>query len=286
MRKHWSRGLSMVLAAAMIMGLVPVSVFAGGSGEMMISEHSTDIDNNAGSVVDVADALADVETEKGNLLENEAEMNEDNLTEEMPVESVEGVSANAGEEPANLGAGAIAGTCGDGVTWYYDASSKTLTISGNGEMTDYSSANDQPWRSYWSKIEHIVVKKGVKKIGSHAFGGYSYGSYEKSIELPEGLNHIGNYAFDYVGGRNGGYCEQVRFPSTLKYIGDYAFQRCSMMSGNLILPDGLEYIGSYAFYNCNNLSKVYPMSRTFSFLIFLFSDREFSLGSLISYIEF
>ena len=60
------------------------------------------------------------------------------------------------------------GTTGD-CQWNYDKENKTLTISGNGEMADYSSYKDVPWINYSSKISEIFIKDGVKNIGAYAF---------------------------------------------------------------------------------------------------------------------
>ena len=38
------------------------------------------------------------------------------------------------------------GTCGENLTWTYEEATKTLTISGSGEMTDYDWGT--PWGSY------------------------------------------------------------------------------------------------------------------------------------------
>ena len=51
------------------------------------------------------------------------------------------------------------GTCGDSLTWNFDEERGILTISGNGAMTDYSKAEDQPWHSHASSITQIVLEK-------------------------------------------------------------------------------------------------------------------------------
>ncbi|MEE3363383.1 MAG: hypothetical protein VZR03_01635, partial [Methanomethylophilus sp.] len=38
------------------------------------------------------------------------------------------------------------GSCGDKLTWSYDSSSKLLTITGDGAMTDYEEYG--PWHNY------------------------------------------------------------------------------------------------------------------------------------------
>ena len=63
------------------------------------------------------------------------------------------------------------GTDGSDVTWTYNPDSKTLTISGTGEMVDYANADSQPWKSYRNVIKSIVIGSGVTTIGKNAFNG-------------------------------------------------------------------------------------------------------------------
>ena len=62
------------------------------------------------------------------------------------------------------------GTCGENVTWEFDESTGTLTISGTGEMEDYGgNIGDIPWVLYLDDIEYaniaelITDKKFYKK---------------------------------------------------------------------------------------------------------------------------
>ena len=70
----------------------------------------------------------------------------------------------------------------------------------------------------------------------------------ESIELPDGLEEIGQSAFES--------CEQLsgtlRFPTSLKVIGTDAFSQCRKLEG-IELPDGLERIGHYCFLYCDRL---------------------------------
>ena len=38
------------------------------------------------------------------------------------------------------------GSCGDGVSWSYDAQSATLSISGTGAISDFKDVASVPWR--------------------------------------------------------------------------------------------------------------------------------------------
>ncbi|MBQ9339011.1 MAG: hypothetical protein IJS13_01615 [Paludibacteraceae bacterium] len=39
------------------------------------------------------------------------------------------------------------GSCGDNLNWSYNETTKTLTITGSGAMTDYAAAADRPWHT-------------------------------------------------------------------------------------------------------------------------------------------
>ena len=113
--------------------------------------------------------------------------------------------------------------CGENLTCSYDASTKTLTISGTGDMYDFRQYAETPWYAYYEEIEKIIVGEGVTSVGNHAFEGT----------------------------RN---AAQVTLPTTLKRIGDSAFQGCYVLS--LMLPEGLESIGRYAFMYTENLNEL------------------------------
>ena len=72
----------------------------------------------------------------------------------------------------------------------------------------------------------------------------------KEIEIPEGIEHIGSWAF--CG------CFSLRkiiLPSTLKSIGKYAFENCSSLK-YINLPEGLEEIGEGTFDGCSSLQEI------------------------------
>ena len=71
-------------------------------------------------------------------------------------------SACAAEEVAS-------GTCGKNLTWVLD-SDGTLTISGTGAMTNYTSSSSAPWYSRRTSIKNVVIGDGVTSIGCSAFG--------------------------------------------------------------------------------------------------------------------
>ena len=63
------------------------------------------------------------------------------------------------------GVGALAAS--DELTWSLDKKG-TLTISGKGEMPDYS-GDTPPWEKYRDDINAVVIEKGVTHIGAQCF---------------------------------------------------------------------------------------------------------------------
>lgn len=85
------------------------------------------------------------------------------------------------------------GTCGTGLTWEFDTETYTLKISGNGTMTNYSSAKAVPWNVYAKAIESVILPNEQTTIGAFAF----YGCKNLTSVIYEGENKLtaGSYAF-------------------------------------------------------------------------------------------
>ena len=123
----------------------------------------------------------------------------------------------------------------------------TLTVSGTGEMPEYSDANMPPWYDSADAINRVVVEQGVTSVGALAFYGCEALS---AVSLPSGLTAIGDRAF-----KNCAALPYLRLPSGLTAIGDAAFESCAALDG-ITLPESLRSIGSYAFMRCTSLSSI------------------------------
>ena len=88
------------------------------------------------------------------------------------------------------------GSCGEGLSYYFDEANSTLTISGIGSMDNYShdpsSSEKSPWYSYRSKIEKVIIEQGVTTIGTSAF---FHCVNIKTVIIPNSIERIYNYAF-------------------------------------------------------------------------------------------
>ena len=122
-----------------------------------------------------------------------------------------------------LGAAAQnSGTTGP-LNWNYDASTKTLSITGSGDMPNFDGIN-QPWHAFQTQIETITIGAGVTSVGQNAFIGCTALT---SVTLPDGL----------------------------QTIGIWAFKGCMSLT-NLTLPKSVTSIGWLAFSNCEALKDV------------------------------
>lgn len=137
----------------------------------------------------------------------------------------------------------ITGTTGQ-CKWYYDMR-HTLSISGNGDMGDYTSYAKTPWAIRNAEYNDIYIGPGVTNIGNRAFAYPSLGYVELyNCEL----KRIGEGAF--MGSAIG---EMNLYYATA--IGKEAFAGCKNYKAK---PDEcLEEIGSYAFSDCKDVDLHY-----------------------------
>lgn len=148
------------------------------------------------------------------------------------------------------GAGTVfaqsSGTCGkDGNNLTWTLSGGTLTISGTGDMADYSNTN--PWYDNRSSIKSVVIEAGVTSIGKYAF--YNCDNLT-SMTIPGSVTSIGNYAFNKCSS-----LASVTIPKGVISIGPRAFQNCTSLT-SIALPEGITSISIRTFYQCTSLKSV------------------------------
>ncbi len=136
------------------------------------------------------------------------------------------------------------GTCGDNVTWEFDSSTGTLTISGLGEMFDAH----YPWKAYYhTLIKKVIIEDGVTSIGTYAFS--SCADLQEVI-LGESIENIGYLAF-----ADCNELTKIIIPDSVTSIGDQAFYECTGLE-EVILGESIENIGHFAFALCDGLTKI------------------------------
>ena len=147
-----------------------------------------------------------------------------------------GLSANAEQS----------GTCGPELRWHL-TDDGVLTISGKGEMYNYSYSNGAPWR--WSRydIKRIIIGDDITTIGGSAF---EYCSSLTSVTIPNSVTEIDDGAFEKCSALT-----SVTIPNSVTTIGGFAFRGCSALT-SVTIPNSVTTIGEYAFSGCSSLTSV------------------------------
>lgn len=182
--------------------------------------------------------------------------------------------------------------CGESLTWNLDEIG-ILTISGTGDMYNYSSAYPAPWSAKNNDISEIIVLDGVTSIGDNAFhsckaesvdlqgtslvsigkNAFSRCTMLMSIFIPESVQSIGSQAFSLCEGlsmvelpptltiipdgifTDCALLESITIPGSVTEIGANAFSKCTAFSLTE-LPDGIKSIGAAAFENCGSIENL------------------------------
>ena len=94
----------------------------------------------------------------------------------------------------SIGANAevYSGPCGDNAQWSLNTETGLLSITGSGNMSDYSVAPSIPWYKYISYIKSLYIGNQITSIGNYAF---YFCSDLTSVEIPNSVSSIGDYAF-------------------------------------------------------------------------------------------
>ena len=167
------------------------------------------------------------------------------------------------------------GTCGDNLTWVFEDTTGTLTISGTGDMWDFETEEDgeegafadTPWGPF--SLKKLIVEEGVTGISELAFRDDAL----TNLTLPDTLTRIGAFAFI-----NCDSLKSVVIPGSVTEIGKYAFANCDLLESAVMeegvarvsegmfsscialkqvtVPDSVEQIGRRAFFECESLTNV------------------------------
>jgi len=134
-------------------------------------------------------------------------------------------------------------TLGDNVTG--ELVDGVLTISGTGDMTDFS-WNGSPLYNN-TDITSVIIEEGVTSIGDYVFQScFSL----TSVTIPDSVTSIGTWAFSDCNSLT-----SVKIGSGVTSIGEGAFWNCSSLE-SITIPDSVTSIGGYAFSDCSSLTSV------------------------------
>ncbi len=141
----------------------------------------------------------------------------------------------------------INGTCGDSLNYSFEASTGKLTITGTGDMTNYSLSYSAPWSSYRTLIKSVSLPEGLTSIGSHAF---KHCTNLRKITIGNSVTSIGASAFDGCT-----WLSEVEMSNSVESIGYWAFSGCTCLT-EVTIPNSITIIDNYAFSECTNLKVV------------------------------
>ena len=138
------------------------------------------------------------------------------------------------------------GTWGE-LSWEFNETTGALTISGEGDMGDFSMLSNEAWRQYSQQIKTVTIEDGITRIGERAFIRCAELS---SVSIPDSVKSLGDNAFN--GCLN---LSSVTIPGSVKSIGENVFNSCFNLT-NVELPYGLETIENYTFQFCSSLTNI------------------------------
>ncbi len=124
---------------------------------------------------------------------------------------------------------ATSGQCGDNMTWSFDTTTDTLTISGTGDMytvaesdEDFQNKNYNYEPGWWYfPVKHIVIEEGVENLANYAFTQAAMNNYYELLET-------------------------IQLPTTLKAIPELGFLMADAMT-SLNIPEGITSLTGWPF---------------------------------------
>ena len=178
---------------------------------------------------------------------------EETIATTEPTEETTEPALDLLSEDENVIASGTCGAQGENLTWVLTEDG-TLTISGNGQMSNYSDAyqngrniTNAPWGELWCQITTVQIKPGVTSIGDDAFCGCSC---LVSVTIPVGVTSIGVFAFEGCSSLT-----SVTIPEGVTSIGIGVFSGCRSLT-SVTIPEGVTSIGDHAFTGCRSLTSV------------------------------
>lgn len=132
------------------------------------------------------------------------------------------------------------------VTWELSEDG-TLTISGTGDMNNYSYQSYAPWFSQRESIKKVIINNSITSIGDYAF--YACSNIT-SITIPNSVKCIGECAFDDCT-----VLTSITIPNSVLSISDFAFRHCTGLT-SITIPNNVTNIAESAFIYCSGIISI------------------------------
>ena len=150
-----------------------------------------------------------------------------------PEGDTQNINFVAFDDDTSASSGLIVGS--NNILWAFDKNTKTLTVSGKGNITwdaaRYEAGDNPPWAAFIPQIEKLVIGEGIT------------GSSE--TKLFANLTCL----------------QQISFPSTFTSLGDGTFATASALE-NVVIPATVTKMGTVVFSACDNLKALTVLNRT------------------------
>ena len=121
-----------------------------------------------------------------------------------------------------------------GISWRYDATTKTLYLMGSGEIKlvgdNYAAGENPPWNAKKKEIENLVIGEGITGTGT--------------LKIFSSMSSLKN----------------VSFPSTFTKLDQGTFATCTSLE-RIVLPDTITYMSGAVFSNCNAMTSLIVENR-------------------------
>ena len=124
-----------------------------------------------------------------------------------------------------------------GISWRYDATTKTLYLMGSGEIKlvgdQYKGGDNPPWNTKKAEIENLVIGEGITGTGT--------------LKIFSSLLNLKN----------------VSFPSTFTKLAQGTFATCTSLE-RIVLPDTINSMSGAVFSRCNAMTSLVVKNRNLS----------------------
>jgi hypothetical protein len=140
------------------------------------------------------------------------------------------------------------GKCGDNLYWKYDDEARQLTISGFGEMYNYTTST-QPWVIFKRRFETLSLSDEITKIGEYAFDGCVR---IREITLGSKMEELADYSFTKCSSLQDIYCYAQRPPFEDRFLFvDYHYQITVHVPCDYLTEYQMDYIWqNFPKYEC------------------------------------
>lgn len=160
----------------------------------------------------------------------------------------------------------------ENIKWYFDESTGTLTIAGEGAIPDsgnWNSYSSFPWYQHCEDTETLILKEGITELTGNAF--YNYRSL-KTVYLPASMESFDHTMFqsaysvlNFEVSEGGKYYDidgvlYSRDGNTITVV-CYPFGRREVVD-SYVVPNGVTHIADRAFNRAQIVSYTFPDSLT------------------------